>query len=311
MGSLGHEEGFRPTYNVPKTLPSLSAGEPSTAAAPLDQNANVPFRTKFMRFFYNKQTGQILGRTCKSWVCILAYSIIYLLFLITFTLIVLYSSLEILKVLIDFKNIDKFSSFSYSEPIVGLTAAPTSEHNSPLIWYKNGESNGYKKYVEALDKLLSKNRRKREISNLGPCGERPYGYGEEPCVIIRINKRLNWAGHPLQFNSTITKSAPADVQTWMKADRTKLWLQCEGYHSYDKEHIGKIKYYPDPPGIDANVFPLRKDEKSPLVAIQISKFTIGISLAIQCALWYDAGPSTIGFVLYVAPGERKVYSLKE
>lgn len=307
------------THNVPKTLPPLGTNitQPSQPEASAEQFSKLlddPFKVKFKRFLYNKQTGQILGRTCKSWVYFIAYSIMYLLFLMTYTLVILYTSLEILKVLIDFKNIDKVSAldsaFSYSTPIVGLTAAPTSEHNSPLIWYKNGERDDYKKYVEALDKLLSKSRRKREISNLGPCGEAPYGYGEEPCVIIRVNRRLNWAGHPLQSNSTIAKNAPAEVQTWMKADRTKLWLRCEGYHSYDKEHIGKIKYYPDPPGIDANVFPLRKDEKSPLIAIQISKFTIGISLAIQCALWYDAGPSTIGFVLYVAPGERILYSVK-
>ncbi|KAF9791779.1 hypothetical protein SFRURICE_020178 [Spodoptera frugiperda] len=307
------------THNVPKTLPPLGTNitQPSQPAASTEQFSKLlddPFKVKFKRFLYNKQTGQILGRTCKSWVYFIAYSIMYLLFLMTYTLVILYTSLEILKVLIDFKNIDKVSAldsaFSYSTPIVGLTAAPTSEHNSPLIWYKNGERDDYKKYVDALDKLLSKSRRKREISNLGPCGEAPYGYGEEPCVIIRVNRRLNWAGQPLQSNSTIAKSAPADVQTWMKADRTKLWLRCEGYHSYDKEHIGKIKYYPDPPGIDANVFPLRKDEKSPLIAIQISKFTIGISLAIQCALWYEAGPSTIGFVLYVAPGERILYSVK-
>uniref|UniRef100_A0A2A4K715 Sodium/potassium-transporting ATPase subunit beta n=1 Tax=Heliothis virescens TaxID=7102 RepID=A0A2A4K715_HELVI len=302
----GHndETELRPTHLVPKTLPPLPPpGRPSAPIAPREQTEakELTLKRRILKCIYNKETGQILGRTCKSWACILAYSVMYLLFLGTFFLVLLYSSLQVLKILIDYQNMDKIDPLRYPEHGIGLTAAPTSESNLPLIWYKSGEKNDYDKYVQALDKLLSSNRRKREISNLGPCGQSPYGYGERPCIIIRINKKLNWAGHPLQFNSTIAKSAPAEVQEWMKGDRTKLWLQCSGYHAYDREHIGSIKYFPDPPGYDASVFPLAKDAKSPLVAIQITDFTMGISIAIQCKLWYDGGPSTINFLLYVAP----------
>ncbi|PZC80969.1 hypothetical protein B5X24_HaOG213623 [Helicoverpa armigera] len=296
---------LRQTHLVPKTLPPLP---PSSAKppAPIDHgdHKELPLRRRILKCIYNKETKQFFGRTCKSWMCILAYSVMYLLFLGTFFLVLLYSSLEVLKILIDYKNMDRLDAFRYPEHAIGLTAAPTSESNLPLIWYNSGEKNDYDKYVQALDKLLLSNRRKREISKLGPCGQSPYGYGEQPCVIIRINKKLNWAGHPLQSNSTIAKSAPTEVQQWMKGDKTKFWLQCGGYHSYDREHIGRIKYFPDPPGYDASAFPLEKDGKSPLVAIQITDFTMGISLAIQCKLWYDGGPSTINFLLYVAPEKR-------
>lgn len=230
----------------------------------------------------------------------------YLIFLSTFTLLCLFVSLEIIKSAVEFKEFEnmKLDLLTYPKEGIGLTATPTSESSFPLIWYKNGEKDDYEKYIQAIDKFLSSNRRKREVSSLGPCGEYPYGYGEKPCVIVRINKQFNWAGKPLHLNSTTAKSAPAEVQAWMKADSSKLWLQCSGYHSYDKEHIGKIKYYPDPPGFDASLFPLDSHKNSPLVAIQISEFTMGLSLAIECKLWYDTGPSTIDFMLFVSPAEK-------
>lgn len=311
---LTGETELGPTYRVPKRLPnvkdpSLPSSVPTTSnrdggGGPSEFDRP---KKKFVEYFYDKKTGAFLGRTGKSWIQIIAYSCMYLIFLSAFTMVILYASLKILKVLKEYQHFDKTELLTYPEHGIGLSATPTSEHSYPLIWYKNGDKDDYEKYVQALDKLLSSNRRKRELNKLGPCGQSPYGYGSQPCVIVRINKQLKWSGRPLRLNSTRAKSAPGEVQKWMRADETKLWLQCSGFHSYDKEHIGRIKYYPDPPGFDASMFPLEKDRKSPLVAIQITDFTVGISLAIQCNLWYDAGPSTIDFMLYVAPADRIGY----
>lgn len=299
----------RPTYGVPKTLAPLQPPQgPSGGLVAFEQSSGQ----SWTKCIYNRETGEYFYRTPKSWFLILSYSAMYLIFLMTFTLIVLYISLVIIKQTIDFDVVTGLKAplyelLTYPGHGIGLTATPTSEDNVPLIWYKNGERDDYNKYVKAIDKFLLSNRRKREVSSLGPCGQSPYGYGERPCIIVRINKQFHWAGKPLNINSTIVKSAPAEVQAWMKADTTKLWLQCNGYHSYDKEHIGRIKYYPDPPGFDASMFPLDANKQSPLVAVQISEFTIGISLAVECKLWYDTGPSTFEFMLYVDPGDKIAY----
>lgn len=257
-------------------------------------------KKKFIEYFYNREKQEYCGRTLKSWVLIIGYAILYLIFLTTFFLVMLYSSLLFLKRVVSFQG--EPSALVYPVQGIGLTATPTSESSYPLIWYKHDEKDDFEKYVQAIDELLNSQETKK-AGNLGPCEERPYGYGESPCVIIKINKRFHWSGKPLQLNSTMTKLVPPEVKRWMKADSNRLWLQCDGYHSYDREHIGNIKYYPDPPGLDPAWFPLDKEDKSPIVAIQISDFTVGISLAIECKLWYENGPSTTEFVLYVLPND--------
>ncbi|CAG4969915.1 unnamed protein product [Parnassius apollo] len=227
-------------------------------------------------------------------------------------MVFLYATLIIIKRSGDYHLIYKTELLTYSDYGIGLSATPAGVNNLPLIWYKDGDSNDYQKYVNAIDELLSANIRKRDaknFSNLGPCGRSPYGYGDKPCVIIKINKQLGWSVKPMDLNttnvqnvnSTNFQNVPAKLKELLKFEQRKLLLNCDGYHQYDKEHVGKISYFPDPPGIDANIFPLDMQDNSPLIAIQISHFTLGISIAIECKLWYEGGPSSVQFLLYVSP----------
>ncbi|XP_075976487.1 sodium/potassium-transporting ATPase subunit beta-2-like [Anticarsia gemmatalis] len=255
-------------------------------------------------FCYNRETKEYCGRTCKSWLSITCYGIVYLMFLTSYTLAILYISLLVLQSLVSFDPLEP-SLLSVKYPEIGLTATPASELSYPLIWYKQKENNDYDKYVQAIDKFLLS--RKQYVNELGPCGRSPYGYGDSPCVILRINKNFFWAGKALEMNSTVTSLAPPEVIKWMKIKKNRLWMHCRGYYPYDQEHIGRIKYYPDPPGIDPGLFPLKQNSTSPLIAIQISNFTRGISLAIECKLWHQSGPTSTEFVLYVAPEDAQVY----
>lgn len=283
---------------------SLNASTSKDARIHILKDKKDPFGKRCMNYLYNKENKTFCERTCKSWLCMFVYAIMYLIFLATYTLIFLYGTLMVMKYTIDYQSMDKAELFTYSEKGIGLSATPSTESNYPIIWYRKGEESDVIKYVDSISKLFRNNRRKRGTEELGPCGKPPYGYGETPCIIIRINKQWNWAGQPLQLNSTMTKDAPIEVQEWIRHDR-KLWLQCDGYHLYDKEHIGVIKYYPDPPGFDPKLFPLDMDSASPLVAIQISNFSIGVSLAVECKLWYESGISNVEFMLYVAPNSKQ------
>ncbi|XP_045767199.1 sodium/potassium-transporting ATPase subunit beta-1-like [Maniola jurtina] len=293
----------RPSLPIPG--PSKNPGPSTTTEAAQDADKpNKPWRKRCCQFFYNREKKTFCSRTCKSWFYIITYSIIYLIFLATFTLIFLYGTLSLIKLMDTYQTIEKMELLTYSANGIGLTATPTSLNAMPLIWYRN-DSKDYQKYVNNLESLLSK-RRKRDVNNipdLGPCSQPPFGYGDKPCVIIRINKQLKWSAKPWNANSTRT-NIPKQVQNWLKLGKQKLWLYCDGYHSYDKEHIGKIRYYPDPPGFDPESFPLDKYSQSPLIAIQISEFTLGVSLAIQCSLWYEGGFSTTEFILYVTPKRK-------
>lgn len=254
---------------------------------------------KICKFIYNSDKGTFCNRTFRSWAQIIAYFIIYLLILTTYTLIFLYGSLAIIKTVSVSGNSDSFDLI-YSIENIGLTATPTSVDGYKLIWYRLGEADDYKRYVNAIEKLLVEHRMKRDVSNnLGPCGQPPYGYGDKPCIIVRINKSLRWAAKPLHSNSSL-QHVPDEVKKWMKTDK-KYWLHCSGYHLYDKEHIGAISYYPNPPGIDPKLFPMDMKKRSPLVGVQLSNFKIGISLSIECRLWYDSGVSSVSFLFFVMP----------
>lgn len=299
----------RPTVShkpfVPPKLirdPSLPASIPTTSKEAADKATAKPCAKRLCTYLYNKEEKTFCNRSCKNWFYIIAYSFIYLIFLTTYTLIFLFGSLWLLRLTTDFQSVDKVDLLTYSGNGIGLTATPTSETNYPLIWYRKGNSLDYGKYISALDSLLVKKRRKRDLDLLGPCGESPYGYGDAPCVVLRVNKQFHWAGKPLVANSTETKTVPVEVRNWVKQDE-KLWLHCRGHHAYDREHVGRIRYFPNPPGLDPSLFPLRT-ENSPVLAIQISNFTIGLSIAVECKLWYVGGPSTVNFMLYVAPDDK-------
>ncbi|KAJ0177925.1 hypothetical protein K1T71_006798 [Dendrolimus kikuchii] len=282
--------------------PSLPLSLPTTSKIVQLQTSEEnkePLKKRFCRFVYDKHKKTFCGRTAKSWACILGYSIMYLIFLTTYTMVFLYGSLMILKHTVDYTAVDKILLLTYSEKGIGITATPTAENIYPIIWYRRGETVDYEKYVRAIDRLLLVNRRKKDLNYLGPCAQAPYGYGESPCILLRINRQWKWAGKPLQLNSSKIHTAPALVKEWIQKDAKKLWFYCSGCDSYDREHIGRLNYYPYPPGIDPDLFPLDTEDMSPLIAVKITNFTLGVSLAVECKLWYDSGPSSIGFVLYV------------
>ncbi|CAH0723584.1 unnamed protein product, partial [Brenthis ino] len=280
--------------NISGKHPSLpvpgSSKDPGFTGANENDPKEPPKRSwkRCCNYIYDREKNIFCGRTFKSWFYIIIYSVMYLMFLSTYTLIFLYGSLAVIKYMDDFESIEKIELLTYSSNGVGLSATPTALNELPIIWYRN-DPKDYQKYVNALETLLTK-RRKREVSNfteLGPCSSSPFGYGSDPCVIIRINKQLNWSAKPLNRNMTENMNLPLQVQNYLKLKKQKLWLHCDGFHSYDKEHIGSIKYYPDPPGFDPEIFPLNKDAQSPLIAVQISNFTLGLSLFIECAVLRD------------------------
>lgn len=264
---------------------------------------SIPWYRKLLKCLFNRNEGTVCGRTCKSWLYIVSYSIMYILFLSTYTMVILYATLTVIKSKGDYNVIEKTELLTYADRGIGLSATPTSVSSLPLIWYKSGDKSDYQKYITAIDDLLANTEKisREGTSDLGPCGRRPYGYGDKPCVLIRVNKQLGWSVKPVGVNSSNIRDVPVQLKRILKFDTDRLIMNCDGYHHYDKEHVGKITYFPNPPVINASIFPLDMKSSSPLLAIQISDFTLGVSIAVECKLWYDGGPSSVNFLLYVTP----------
>lgn len=285
-----------------RTVPSSSRDAGRVLVIKDEPESLIPWYRRLGTFLYDNEKRTVCERSRKSWLYITAYSIMYLIFLCTYTMIFLFATLTIIKLQGDYQVIDKTALLTYSDHGIGLSATPTGLSNTPLIWYKENDEKSYQKYIKAIDNLLSDNTRKgANRTELGPCGSPPYGYGEKPCIIIRVNKHIGWSVKPIHENSTYYKDVPANIKKLLENKQEKLYLTCDGFHSYDKEHIGKIEYYPNPPGIAADVFPLDMYGSSPLLAVQISEFTLGMSIAIECKMWYDGPTSSLHFLLYVTP----------
>lgn len=227
----------------------------------------------------------------------------YLLFLGTFFNLCLFGSLTIIKSNEDYLLIDKSELYAFSDEGVGLSAIPLPSDQGSVISYRSGEETEYKKYINTIDTYLNKNnetRHKRSISEFGPCGNAPYGYGEAPCIFVRINRQRNWSAQPLKSNSTMPTHLPKDVDKWIMSGRSKLWLHCKGINPWDEDHLGLIRYFPHPPGFDPDKFPLGPSELSPAIAVQFTNITLGISLSVHCRVWYVKAVSTLEFVLYIS-----------
>ncbi|CAH2261915.1 jg6990 [Pararge aegeria aegeria] len=111
------------------------------------------WRKRCCRYMYDRNTKKFCGRTCKSWLYILVYTVMYLIFLSTYTLIFLYGSLLVIKYLDAYQMVEKTDLLTYAADGIGLSATPTSLNAMPLIWYRN-EQQEYQKYVKSLESLL-------------------------------------------------------------------------------------------------------------------------------------------------------------
>ncbi|XP_063394685.1 sodium/potassium-transporting ATPase subunit beta-1-like [Cydia fagiglandana] len=255
-------------------------------------------KRKWYKFCYDKQNKTVCDRSCTSWLYILSYSIFYIIFLCVFTMILLYASLCIIKKTEVYNNDPEKLLLYRGHSSIGLTAIPTAVNKMSLISYKDSD---YKKYVAALEHVVSK-KYSKDSKQLGPCGVAPFGYGDSPCVLVKINRHYGSSALPLKHRSLNSSDVPGQIKQ-LASTAPKLWLQCSGSSPYDTEHIGTVKYYPDPPGFDPGIY-APGDDSQGLVGVQFSNFTKGMALSIECSLYYEGGRSTVDFVLYVSSSKK-------
>jgi len=183
----------------------------------------------FGTFLYNSNTGQVLGRTCGSWLKITVFYIIFYALLSAF----FYLCYQIFATTLETPDNGgspkwrQDASLIGSNPGVGFRPMPDQDKNSEstLIWFKRTDDNDVSFWTEQLDKFIDESQVsegtgnaivcslgngatasrvcKVPIDSLGDCKkENKFGYADgNPCVLIKLNKIYDWEPEPYGVGS--------------------------------------------------------------------------------------------------------------
>jgi len=262
-------------------------------------------------FFYNKDTGAIMGRTPLSWLLITVFYIIYYACLGAFWMACLF----IFFTTIDDKVPKWQKDLISSSPAVGVRPSQSWELvDSSMIMFtqtnKDGENDvaGWGEWVERTDDFFKKYEKQTGIpcldgdqnpdqvcefkpaAELGNCVQsNNYGYDKgKPCIFLKLNK-IYGLDHDYYDNATtIADKVPEPVVKQFKklapSQRKKVWIDCHGENPADREAIGELRYFPKHMGFDAKYFPYMNQDGyvSPLVAVQFLNAQAGQLIHIEC-----------------------------
>jgi len=274
----------------------------------------------FKQFLWNSETSEFLGRTGSSWFKIGLFYVVYYTFLTGFfigMLVIFYQTL-------DDKQPKWLNSNGIigANPGVGYRPKPPSDSvESTLVQFRHGELGNWQPWMDRLDKFLDTYRAvdkeakpdanrvecsfamkvgegqyckvKTDDLITGACTkENKYGYEKgTPCILIKLNKIYGWKPEPADA-AALPDGMPEELVTYINETATEeeknqmIWFSCEGENPADKEHIGKINYYPKP-GVPVYHYPYENQEgyRSPAVFAHFSNPKHGVLISITCKAW--------------------------
>lgn len=270
-----------PTPGAATVVPSVKEEQNEDEGAQLKVQEKKTCGQSCGAFFYEKETGKVLGRKGLSWLKITIFYIIFYLAIFGFFALLLMISFQ-------FTNktqprlIGK-SSLLNNNP--GLGVRPTNPYKkdngkSALIWYNRGNMTDIKFLIGQLTKIVEQETNKKnkdvkyvdcDISKKAGKDEvcRPYGdvadWGEctvadnfgymlgRPCVLVRLNRIIDWTANT-EKNYTLSKAfkdanismdeLPKNHVPDLKDIPKYIWIKCFGEHTVDKALIGDLKYFP-------------------------------------------------------------------
>jgi len=179
----------------------------------------------FGTFLYNSDTGQVLGRTCGSWLKITVFYIIFYACLSAF----FYLCYQIFATTLERPEENgspkwtQEASLIGANPGIGFRPMPDQDKNSEstLIWYRTKDSADSSFWSNQLEEFLDKLKVKDSADNVVECNfgsagsntkrvckvptenlgrctkDNDFGYPEgKPCVLIKLNKIYDWQAEP-------------------------------------------------------------------------------------------------------------------
>ncbi|KAM6945816.1 sodium/potassium-transporting ATPase subunit beta-1b [Aplochiton taeniatus] len=265
------------------------------------------------RFVWNSEKSEFLGRTGSSWFKILLF---YVIFYGCLAGIFIGTIQALLLTLSDYKPTwqDRVSP-------PGLTHTPRSDKTEMsfnlndletyltytknlrdfLAKYDDDLQRDQMKYEDCGDEPAEyKNRGDLESdigirkacrfsrSALGPCSglEDPYfGFKEgKPCIVVKLNRIVNFRPKPPLTNDSIPEDAQYKVQS------NVVPLYCTNKREEDAGKVGEVRYFGIGQGFPLQYYPyygklLHPQYLQPLVAIQFVNLTMNMELRIDCRVY--------------------------
>lgn len=259
---------------------------------------------QFKQFMWNPRTREFMGRTGSSWALIIIFYIIFYAFLTAMFSLTMWVMLQ---------TIDEYTP-KYTDRLAspGLMIRPKTD--SLDIVYNMSDSSSWNASVSALNEFLSNYNDSIQADNNVPCNftsyniqedsgdvrnhpktacqfnrsslvdcsgddDPTYGYSNgTPCVLIKMNRVINFQPVPLFSNQTyVTVSCSASV----KSGETLLTTYFPSSSSTDASNHGiiSLKYFPYY-GKKAQT-----NYTQPIVAVQFSNITHNVEYTVKCAIY--------------------------
>ncbi|KAL4656846.1 sodium/potassium-transporting ATPase subunit beta-233-like [Arapaima gigas] len=265
------------------------------------------------KFLWNSEKKELLGRTAGSWAKIFFF---YLIFYGCLAGIFIGTIQALLLTLSDYKP-------TYQDRVAppGLTHMPRYEKSE--LSFNPTEEETYLKYVKVMRDFLKMydDDKQEDAMKFEDCGVEPgeyknrgdlesdvgvrkacrfkrdwlhdcsgmrdpnFGFKDgKPCIIIKLNRIVNFRPKPPTSNSSIPEDAQPKVQP------NVIPLFCTNRREEDAGKIGEIKYFGFGGGFPLQYYPyygkaLHPQYLQPLVAVQFANLTSNTELRIECKVF--------------------------
>ncbi|CAG06620.1 unnamed protein product, partial [Tetraodon nigroviridis] len=267
------------------------------------------------KFMWNSETGELMGRTAGSWFKIILF---YVIFYGCLAGIFIGTIQAMLLTLSNYKP-------TWQDRVAPPGLSHTPRADKAELSFNILEFETYLPHTKALREFLTKYddeaqmdsmkfeecgnepaeyRNRGELESdmgvrkacrfnrelLGPCSglvDREFGFKEaKPCVIVKLNRIVNFRPRPPSSNDSIPEEAQYKVQP------NVIPLYCTSKKEEDAGKIGEIKYYGIGGGFPMQYYPyygklLHPHYLQPLVALQFTNLTLNTELRIECKVFGD------------------------
>uniref|UniRef100_A0A3Q4ATN0 Sodium/potassium-transporting ATPase subunit beta n=1 Tax=Mola mola TaxID=94237 RepID=A0A3Q4ATN0_MOLML len=265
------------------------------------------------RFLWDSEKGELLGRTGASWFKITLFYIIFYgclggIFIGTIQAMMLTLSdykptwqdrvappglshtPRSDKAEVTFNPNDVESYLPYTKALMDILAKYDEETQNDLMMFEDcgGEPAEYKNRGELESDMGVRKACRFSKELLGPCSgmvDRDFGFKEgKPCLIVKLNRIVNFRPKPPSSNESIPEEAQYKVQP------NVIPLYCTNKKEEDAGKIGEIKYYGIGGGFPLQYYPyygklLHPQYLQPLVALQFTNLTLNTELRIECKVF--------------------------
>lgn len=275
-----------------------------------------PEKQSFSEFLYNKQTGQVLGRTTKNWGQLLLFYTAFYIVLAALFAICMQALLSTMNHQYPKWQLD--ASLIGTNPGLGYRPMPGDVQEGAMIHYAAANKTQVKRWVERINEFLEPYRDQTmlpgggknqaicdfssppgngnvcavDVTKLGPCNiEEGYSYNKSaPCIFIKLNRIYGWIPEYYDDINNLPDDMPTDLADHIKSlpesDRKQVWVSCNGLAPADVEAIGPIEYFPHR-GLPSYYYPYTNlpGYLSPLVAVHFARPTVKQSINVECRVW--------------------------